>query len=100
VAHFEFSPDSLFPTVAFFWQPHWVLPKIGLSREAWRKIALVGRGQCRWKQSCSVQPSSESKVNDELRFSQVEEVLSDAAAAKARVSVMVAGDFNLDASKD
>src|SRR5207244_11311945 len=41
-----------------------------------------------------------SRANDELRFSQAQEVLSDAARQDPRCPLVIAGDFNLDASKD
>ena len=42
----------------------------------------------------------ESRGNDALRLSQIDEVLSDAARQDPASPVIVAGDFTLDASKD
>jgi endonuclease/exonuclease/phosphatase family metal-dependent hydrolase len=42
----------------------------------------------------------ESRGSDELRLSQIEEVLSDAAHQNPESPVIVAGDFNLDATKN
>jgi len=38
----------------------------------------------------------ESRANDQLRLSQLEEVLSDAARQEQQHPLIVAGDFNLD----
>jgi len=41
----------------------------------------------------------ESRANDELRASQMDEVLSDSACYGSRCRLVVAGDLNLDVSK-
>jgi endonuclease/exonuclease/phosphatase family metal-dependent hydrolase len=84
-----------------FWQPHWFVPKIEPFQERLGgRIALVAEVNVAGSRVVVYNLHLESKGNDELRVSQVEEVLSDAARQDSGCQVVVAGDFNLDASKD
>jgi endonuclease/exonuclease/phosphatase family metal-dependent hydrolase len=84
-----------------FWQPHWFLPRIEPFQERLGgRIALVADINVAGSKLLIYNLHLESRGNDELRRSQVEEVLSDAAQQDAQRPVVIAGDFNLDASKD
>jgi endonuclease/exonuclease/phosphatase family metal-dependent hydrolase len=90
-----------FSRQSHFWQPHWFVPKIEPFQERLGgRIALVAEVNVAGSRVVVYNLHLESKGNDELRFSQVEEVLSDAARQDPGCQVVVAGDFNLDASKD
>jgi endonuclease/exonuclease/phosphatase family metal-dependent hydrolase len=90
-----------FSRQSHFWQPHWFVPKIEPFQERLGgRIALVAEVNVAGSRVVVYNLHLESKGNDELRFSQVEEVLSDAARQAPGSQVVVAGDFNLDASKD
>jgi endonuclease/exonuclease/phosphatase family metal-dependent hydrolase len=89
-----------FSRQSHFWQPHWFVPKIEPFQERLGgRIALVAEVNVAGSRVVVYNLHLESKGNDELRFSQVEEVLSDAARHDPGCQVVVAGDFNLDASK-
>lgn len=84
-----------------FWQPHWFLPRIEPFQERLGgRIALVAEINVAGSKLLIYNLHLESRGNDELRLSQVEEVLSDAARQEPQRPVIIAGDFNLDASKD
>jgi endonuclease/exonuclease/phosphatase family metal-dependent hydrolase len=90
-----------FSRQSHFWQPHWFVPKIEPFQERLGgRIALVAEVNVAGSRVVVYNLHLESRGNDELRFSQVEEVLSDAARQDPVCQVVVAGDFNLDASKD
>jgi endonuclease/exonuclease/phosphatase family metal-dependent hydrolase len=83
-----------------FWQPRWFLPRIEPFQERLGgRIALVADINVAGNKFVTYNLHLESKSNDELRLSQVAEVLSDAAHQDSRCPLIVAGDFNLDASK-
>src|SRR6266576_6540227 len=89
-----------FSRQSHFRQPHWFVPKIEPFQERLGgRIALVAEVNVAGNRVVVYNLHLESKGNDELRFSQVEEVLSDAARQDPGCQVVVAGDFNLDASK-
>jgi len=84
-----------------FWQPHWFVPKIEPFQERLGgRIAMVAEINVAGSKIVIYNLHLESRGNDELRLAQVHEVLSDAARQNPECSVIVAGDFNLDASKD
>ncbi len=90
-----------FSRQSHFWQPHWFVPKIEPFQERLGgRIALVAEVNVAGSRVVVYNLHLESKGNDKLRFSQVEEVLSDVARQDPGCQVVVAGDFNLDASKD
>jgi len=82
-----------------FWQPHWFLPRIAPFQERLGgRIALVADVNLAGKKLLIYNLHLESRANNELRLSQVEEVLSDVARQDPQRPLVVAGDFNLDAS--
>ena len=90
-----------FSRQSHFWQPHWFLPRIEPFQERLGgRIALVADINVAGSRLVAYNLHLESRGNDELRLSQMQEVLSDAARQDPRCPLVVAGDFNLDASKD
>jgi endonuclease/exonuclease/phosphatase family metal-dependent hydrolase len=90
-----------FSRQSHFWQPHWFLPRIEPFQERrGGRIALVAEINVAGKKIITYNLHLESRGNDELRVSQLAEVLSDTACWNADRAIVVAGDFNLDASKE
>ena len=83
-----------------FWQPRWFLPRIEPFQERLGgRIALVADIDVAGDTIVSYNLHLESRANDELRLAQMDEVLYDAANNDLKCSVIVAGDLNLDVSK-
>ena len=90
-----------FSRQSHFWQPHWFLPRIEPFQERLGgRIALVAEINVAGKKIITYNLHLESRGNDELRAAQLAEVLSHTARCNADRPVVVAGDLNLDASKD
>src|SRR5215813_12235806 len=90
-----------FSKQSHFWAPHWFLPRIEPFQERLGgRIALVAEINVAGSKLITYNLHLESRGNDELRISQLGEVLSDAAGWDADYPIVVAGDLNLDASKD
>jgi endonuclease/exonuclease/phosphatase family metal-dependent hydrolase len=84
-----------------FWQPHWFLPRIEPFQERLGgRIALVADINVAGSKLSIYNLHLESKGDDQLRLAQVQEVLSDASRQDQERPTIIAGDFNLDASKD
>jgi len=89
-----------FSRQSHFWQPHWFLPRIEPFQERLGgRIALVAEINVNGSKLLTYNLHLESRGNDDLRLSQIEEVLSDVARQDRECPIVVAGDFNLDASK-
>jgi endonuclease/exonuclease/phosphatase family metal-dependent hydrolase len=89
-----------FSKQSHFWQPRWFLPKIEPFQERLGgRIALVAEINVSGSNFVTYNVHLESRGNNTLRISQLAEVLSDANCYEAECSVIVAGDFNTDASK-
>ncbi len=100
MANFEPAPDPLLPTVKL-WQPHWFLPRIEPFQERLGgRIALAAEINVAGKKIVTYNLHLESRGNNGLRASQLAEVLSDATCYGAECPVIVAGDLNLDASRE
>jgi endonuclease/exonuclease/phosphatase family metal-dependent hydrolase len=83
-----------------FWQPRWFLPRIEPFQERLGgRIALVAEINVSGSDVVTYNLHLESRGNNALRISQLAEVLSDATCYDAECPVIVAGDFNTDASK-
>ena len=83
-----------------FWQPRWFLPRIEPFQERrGGRIALVTEINVAGSRLVIYDLHLESRGNDELRTSQLREVLSDANCWDTDCPVIIAGDFNLDASE-
>jgi endonuclease/exonuclease/phosphatase family metal-dependent hydrolase len=90
-----------FSRQSHFWQPHWFLPNLEPFQERLGgRIALVAEINVAGKKIITYNLHLESRGNDELRVSQLAEVLSDTACWNADRAIVVGGDFNLDASKE
>jgi endonuclease/exonuclease/phosphatase family metal-dependent hydrolase len=90
-----------FSRQSHFWQPHWFVPKIEPFQERLGgRIALIAEINVAGSKIVIYNLHLESRGNDELRLAQVQEVLADVARQNPECSVIVAGDFNLDASKN
>ena len=84
-----------------FWQPHWFLPRVEPFQERLGgRIALVTEINVAGSTLITYNLHLESRGNDELRLSQLDEVLSDAARYEPHYFVVMAGDLNLNVSKN
>jgi len=82
-----------------FWRPRWYLPKLTLLQERLGgRIALVTEVQIQRKRLAVYNLHLESRGDEDLRLSQLDEALQDAAARNAGVPTLLAGDLNFDAS--
>jgi endonuclease/exonuclease/phosphatase family metal-dependent hydrolase len=89
-----------FSRQSHFWQPRWFLPKIEPFQERLGgRIALVAPINVAGRRFVTYNLHLESRGSNALRISQLQEVLSDATRCDSDCPVLVAGDFNLDASK-
>jgi len=83
-----------------FWRPHWFLPRVELFQERLGgRIALVTEINLGGSKLVTYNLHLESRANDELRVSQMDEVLTDAAGYGPQCMLVVTGDLNLDVSK-
>jgi endonuclease/exonuclease/phosphatase family metal-dependent hydrolase len=84
-----------------FWKPRWFVPKLEPFQERLGgRIALVSEINIPGGVSISFYNLHlESRANDELRLTQLEEVLTDAGPFEPTRPTVIAGDLNLDASK-
>ena len=90
-----------FSRQSHFWKPHWFLPKIEPFQERLGgRIALVAQINVAGRKLVTYNLHLESRGSDALRVSQLGEVLSDATCYNAECPVIVAGDLNLDASRE
>ena len=90
-----------FSRQSHFWQPHWFLPNMEPFQERLGgRIALVAHINVAGSKVVTYNLHLESRGNDALRISQLAEVLSDATCYDAECPVIVAGDLNLDASRE
>jgi len=83
-----------------FWRPHWFLPDVPPFQERiGGRLALVTEANIAGKMIVTYNLHLESKGDNALRCSQLEETLNDAQRYGSRTPTLVAGDFNLDASR-
>ena len=83
-----------------FWKPRWFLPQMEPFQERLGgRIALTAETEITGVSVVSYNLHLESRANDELRLSQLEEVVHDAAAFDSTHPLVLAGDLNLNASK-
>jgi endonuclease/exonuclease/phosphatase family metal-dependent hydrolase len=82
-----------------FWRPHWFIPEIDPFQERLGgRMALVSEASIAGRTIITYNLHLESKGDDQLRESQLAEALRDAHQYSAATPVLLAGDFNLDAS--
>jgi endonuclease/exonuclease/phosphatase family metal-dependent hydrolase len=83
-----------------FWRPHWFLPEIPPFQERiGGRLALVSEVKIGYRTLITYNLHLESRGDDRLRCSQLEEVLSDVKRYNPDTAALVCGDFNLDASR-
>jgi endonuclease/exonuclease/phosphatase family metal-dependent hydrolase len=82
-----------------FWRPHWFLPEIAPFQERLGgRMALVSQADIVGKKIVTYNLHLESKGDDQMRCSQLEEALKDAERYNWNTPILLTGDFNLDAS--
>jgi endonuclease/exonuclease/phosphatase family metal-dependent hydrolase len=82
-----------------FWRPRWFLPEIEPFQERiGGRLALVCETTIAGKKVVTYNVHLESKGDDALRCSQMEETLEDARRYEAGTPIVLAGDFNFDVS--
>jgi endonuclease/exonuclease/phosphatase family metal-dependent hydrolase len=90
-----------FSQQSHFWQPHWFLPNIEPFQERLGgRIALMAQINVAGRKFVTYNLHLESRGSNALRISQLGEVLSDATRYDAEFPVILAGDLNLDASRE
>jgi endonuclease/exonuclease/phosphatase family metal-dependent hydrolase len=83
-----------------FWHPRWFLPKLSLFQErVGGRMALVSNVTVAGQALVAYNLHLESRGNDNLRCSQLEECFEDADHYKSGTPIIVAGDLNFDASR-
>jgi endonuclease/exonuclease/phosphatase family metal-dependent hydrolase len=83
-----------------FWRPRWFLPRTEPFQERLGgRIALVTEVDGPGSGFTVYNLHLESRGNNNLRLSQLKEVLDDAATYGPRVPILVAGDLNFDVSE-
>lgn len=83
-----------------FWKPRWFLPRLEPFQERLGgRIALATEIDIAGLSLVTYNMHLESRANDALRVSQLEEVVRDAAAYDAARPLILSGDLNLNASK-
>jgi endonuclease/exonuclease/phosphatase family metal-dependent hydrolase len=82
-----------------FWRPRWFLPEIEPFQERiGGRLALVSDANVAGRTVVTYNLHLESKGDDDLRCSQLEDALEDAQQYNSNAPVLLAGDFNLDVS--
>ena len=82
-----------------FWRPHWFLPDVPPFQERLGgRLALVSEVNIAGKTILTYNLHLESRGDDPLRRSQLDEVLDDAGRYDWNTPILLTGDFNLDVS--
>ena len=82
-----------------FWRPRWFLPEIDPFQERLGgRLALITEANIAGKTIVTYNLHLESKGDDELRGSQLDETLEDARRYSTDAPILLTGDFNLDLS--
>jgi endonuclease/exonuclease/phosphatase family metal-dependent hydrolase len=82
-----------------FWRPHWFLPEIEPFQERLGgRLALVADANVGGTKIVTYNLHLESRGDDRLRGSQLDETLKDAERDKMDTPVILAGDLNMDVS--
>ena len=82
-----------------FWRPRWFLPEIEPFQERiGGRLALVSDANVAGRTVVTYNLHLESKGDDDLRCSQLEDALEDVRQYNSNAPVLLAGDFNLDVS--
>jgi endonuclease/exonuclease/phosphatase family metal-dependent hydrolase len=90
-----------FQKQSHFWRPHWFLPEIApFQGRLGGRIALVSEINIAGKIIVTYNLHLESRGDDQLRRSQLDEALANAMRYNSDTSILLTGDFNLDASTE
>lgn len=82
-----------------FWRPHWFVPHVYPFQVRYGgRIALVTESSDVGSRLATYNLHLESRNLEGLRLAQLQQVLKDSAAYPSRTPVLVAGDFNLNAT--
>src|SRR5271170_339106 len=83
-----------------FWRPRWFFPEIEPFQERiGGRMALVSEINISGRTLVSYNLHLESRGDDALRCSQLDDCLKDAGRYKSTTPIILAGDFNLDVSR-
>ena len=86
-----------FQQQSHFWEPHWFLPEITPFQERiGGRLALVSEIQIADQAVVSYNLHLESRANDDLRCSQLQETLEDVGRYRFEVPIVLGGDLNLE----
>ena len=89
-----------FPRQSDFWRPRWFKPKLQTFQERLGgRIALAAEIDVVGTSILTYNLHLESRANDELRLSQLDEVLRDVSTHSSERRFILAGDLNLNAAK-
>ena len=89
-----------FQKQSHFWRPHWFLPEIPpIQERLGGRLALVSDANIAGKTIVTYNAHLESRGDDQLRCSQLEEVLEDSKRHTSNTAVLLTGDFNMDVSQ-
>ena len=89
-----------FQKQSHFWRPHWFLPDIAPFQERLGgRMALVSAVNIAGKTMISYNLLLESRGDNPLRCSQIDEALDDNKRYGWNTPILLAGDFNLDVSQ-
>jgi endonuclease/exonuclease/phosphatase family metal-dependent hydrolase len=89
-----------FQRQSHFWDPHWFLPEVPPFQERLGgRLALVSEVNVAGKTIVTYNAHLESKGDEQLRCSQLKEVLEDSKRHNSNVTVVLTGDFNMDVSQ-
>jgi endonuclease/exonuclease/phosphatase family metal-dependent hydrolase len=84
-----------------FWRPRWFLPEVEPFQERiGGRLALVCETAIAGKRLVTYNLHLESRGDDALRCSQIEETLEDARRYDISTPIVLAGDLNLDVSRE
>jgi len=93
-------PHHRIPEAITFLGPHWFLPEIAPFQERLGgRLALVSDANIAGKTIVTYNVHLESRGDDQLRCSQLEEVLEDSKRHTSNTAVLLTGDFNMDVSQ-
>lgn len=89
-----------FQRQSHFWRPQWFLPEIPPFQERLGgRLALVSDANIVGKTVVTYNAHLESRGDDQLRCSQLDEVLEDSRRYTSNTAVLLTGDFNIDVSQ-
>jgi endonuclease/exonuclease/phosphatase family metal-dependent hydrolase len=84
-----------------FWRPRWFIPPLPcLQRREGGRMALISEIAVGGTRFVTYNLHLESRGNDQLRIHQLSEILTDIGQHPVEIPLIVAGDFNLDLSRE